>query len=59
MNVLLREAFIELHTATNLKCLHAELMERFPQVRWDRLPPPPEQGDLDITCVRDSTYFFS
>ena len=86
MNVILRDAFIELHEATNLQVrspapcmpfhallltvadlanlanlqeLHKDLMSRFPDVQWDKLPEPPPQGDLDIHCVRDSTYFFS
>ena len=59
MNVILREAFVELHSATSLQQLHEDLIERFPDVQWDKLPPPPEQGDLDIECVKDSTYFFS
>ena len=59
MNAVLREAFIELHQTTNLVALHEELMQRFPEVKWEKVPPPPLQGDLDIECVRDSTYFFS
>jgi len=58
LNWALREAFIELHQQPLLSHLHAQFQRRYPQIDWSKLPPP-VQGDLDVRCVRDATYFFS
>ena len=56
MNRLLREKFVELYSQPILEDLQASFRERFPSAK---IPELPEKGDLDITDVLDSQYFFS
>lgn len=58
MNRLLREAFVELHSEPLLERLAEGLEYDFPEVKG-QLPPTPSKGSLDLSVVRDSTYFFS
>jgi DNA-directed RNA polymerase len=53
---LLRETFVELHSQPLLEQLLADFQEQHPNVEF---PPIPAKGDLDITSVLDSEYFFS
>lgn len=52
---LIREAFVEQYSENVLLKFHTELSARYPDVE---LPLPPEYGDLDITSVLSSSYFF-
>ncbi|CAE7475397.1 RPOT2 [Symbiodinium microadriaticum] len=56
LNMLTREAFVELHRQPIL----AELYEDMKVHLGGQAPPPlPEQGQLDLDRVRDSLYFFA
>eukprot|EP00922_Rhytidocystis_sp_ex-Travisia-forbesii_P012210 GHVS01018408.1.p1 GENE.GHVS01018408.1~~GHVS01018408.1.p1 ORF type:complete len:150 (+),score=25.95 GHVS01018408.1:93-542(+) len=57
MNQRIRTTFVELYQQPNLQTLYDSLRMRLGAAS-DRLPPPPPVGDLDITVVKDSKYFF-
>ncbi|KAL5254312.1 hypothetical protein ACHWQZ_G013925 [Mnemiopsis leidyi] len=56
MNDIIREQFILMYSFDVLKQLKESFEEYNPEITFDDLPG---LGDLDIDCVRDSTYFFS
>ena len=56
MNANLRDTFIELHSRPLLDELLAELQQQFPGLSF---PPVPTRGELDLTRIRESEYFFS
>jgi len=56
MNEILREQFVVLHSRPILEDLAARFKEDFPNVEF---PPLPERGTLDLSDVKNSTYFFS
>ncbi|GFR49831.1 hypothetical protein Agub_g11771, partial [Astrephomene gubernaculifera] len=60
MNRAIRDTFVELHTRPLLHELHAEVAAN-PLYRsaYVQLPPVPPPGDMDLSVVRDSAYFFS
>jgi DNA-directed RNA polymerase len=55
MSAILRRTFVELHSRPLLQQLEAE----FKALGAEGMPPIPPPGDLDISCVLDSPYFFS
>jgi len=55
MNVALREAFVDLHSQPLLHQLLAQLQQDHPEIDF---PPVPPRGDLDISLVLQSPYFF-
>jgi DNA-directed RNA polymerase len=56
LGVMLREEFVSMHQANLLGSLWLEWTDAYHGLE---LPPPPEQGGLDIKGVLDSTYFFA
>lgn len=58
MNGFLREEFIKLYETPVLNQVYEKLKLRGFQ-RSDGLSPPPDVGELDIKCVKESQYFFS
>lgn len=56
LNTIIRQEFVELHSADLLAALHRELKDRYPDGDF---PDPPALGGLDIKCVMDSEYFFN
>ena len=56
LNRLLREKFVELYSKPILQDLELQFKEQYPEAK---LPPLPEQGELDIEEVRRAPYFFS
>ncbi|KDD74577.1 DNA-dependent RNA polymerase [Helicosporidium sp. ATCC 50920] len=56
MNAILRDCFVELHSQPLLEDLINHLQTAHPNLTF---PPIPDTGELDLDCVRDSTYFFS
>eukprot|EP01088_Endostelium_zonatum_P011375 TRINITY_DN25500_c0_g1_i1.p1 TRINITY_DN25500_c0_g1~~TRINITY_DN25500_c0_g1_i1.p1 ORF type:complete len:1076 (+),score=260.58 TRINITY_DN25500_c0_g1_i1:22-3249(+) len=55
MNVLLREAFVELHEQDLLGNLAREMKENHPELDF---PPVPAKGNLNIQDIMNSRYFF-
>eukprot|EP00698_Gefionella_okellyi_P002915 TRINITY_DN12765_c0_g1_i1.p1 TRINITY_DN12765_c0_g1~~TRINITY_DN12765_c0_g1_i1.p1 ORF type:complete len:951 (-),score=155.09 TRINITY_DN12765_c0_g1_i1:1452-4304(-) len=55
MNRLLRDQFVLLHGQPILEHLHQSFVDRFPQLES---PPLPARGDLRLTDVMNSQYFF-
>jgi len=55
LNVLIRDAFVDLHQRPILNELYRDLQI---QLGGTDLPPLPTQGDLDVTLVRGSAFFF-
>ena len=56
MNEVLREEFVVLHSQPLLEQLRSSLVLRYPQASFPSVPVP---GDLDLTEVYDSEYFFN
>jgi DNA-directed RNA polymerase len=56
LNRIIRSAFIELHSQPLLQELYEDLHVRLGGLE---LPEPPAQGQLDLTAVSNSPYFFS
>lgn len=56
MNHILREVFVDLHSAPLLDDLRNQFMQRYADVD---IPPLPRLGDLDISEVKDAPYFFN
>ena len=60
LNDCIREQFIDLYKDYNLyEDLLTQCKERHPDPTSVQWPEPPKQGDLDITEVWDSEFFFS
>jgi DNA-directed RNA polymerase len=55
MNDILREKFIELHSAPLLENLLAEFREKYPDLDF---PAVPSRGEFDVQSVRHAPYFF-
>lgn len=51
----LRDCFVELYDQPILEKLHESLTIRYPDVEF---PPVPDRGDLCLSAVRKSRYFF-
>ncbi|RTL93852.1 hypothetical protein EJV44_15365 [Ancylobacter aquaticus] len=54
---LLREEFIAMYTPNVLLRLKTELEDQLPEGM--RLPPLPPMGDLDLSVIRESRFFFA
>lgn len=60
LNRLLREAFLDIHLHNDmLKDFRERLIESLPEEFKDKVPPLPKRGNLDLTVVLESDYFFS
>jgi len=55
MNKLLREQFVLLHGQPILEHLYQSFVDRFPDLEF---PPLPPRGDLRLSDVMNSPYFF-
>ena len=55
MNDVLRSSFVELYEKPLLQDLLKTWEVRFPDLDF---PPLPDTGSMDISCVKDSPYFF-
>lgn len=56
---ILREAFIDQYSGDIFKDWVEQIKEQLPPELAEKLPPPPEQGNLDLSLIRDSDYFFA
>lgn len=59
LHQMLREAFVEQYSGNTLLEFHDELAAQLSPERRAKLPPPPPMGDLDLTAVLRSEYFFA
>lgn len=55
----LREAFVQQYSGNVLEDFRNQLLEDLPPEVAKELPPLPPMGDLDISQVRESDYFFA
>ena len=56
----LRKAFVEMYSQTDvLEDFRADLLGVLPKHRHTEIEPVPSKGDLDITVVEDSPFFFA
>ncbi|MCL4120847.1 UNVERIFIED_CONTAM: hypothetical protein GTU68_007123 [Idotea baltica] len=58
-NQIIRECFIAMYTGDALNDFYEGLREQVPEDVFNKIDPPPAQGDLDISAVRESEYFFA
>lgn len=56
MNVILREAFVDLYKRPILEYLYEHFKYHNPEIDF---PPIPKRGDFDMELVKKSTYFFN
>ena len=56
LSVVLREVFVEMYSIDRLAAFRDELLQQYPDAQ---LPALPAMGNLDITEVLDSDYFFA
>lgn len=54
MHRVLRDKFIEMHKSNIIEQFRKQVEEQI----GEKLPDPPEKGDLDLEQIRDSKYFF-
>lgn len=59
LNILIRESFIEQYSVDRLQELKDKVCSQLPEERHKDIPEMPAKGDLDISAVRDSVYFFA
>jgi len=57
MNALLRREFVEMYSGNVLQDLYAQFISQVGECV--ELPAPPAQGNLDLSLVEDSPYFFA
>lgn len=60
MTQLLKEAFVQLYTEFDpVMEFYFDMLDQLPPEGVEALPQPPKKGDLDVTQVRQSDYFFA
>ena len=59
LNKALRAAFVEQYTGNVLEDFRDQLMRQLPEDVRHTIPPIPPMGDLDLSAVKDSDYFFA
>jgi DNA-directed RNA polymerase len=59
MSAILRDQFVKLHEQPLLVRLKEELQDLHPDLDLSQTPKAPENGDLDLSDVKRSPYFFS
>jgi len=55
----IRETFVQMYSTNQLERFRKEVVEQLPANLKDAVPPTPQQGDLDISVVKNSPYFFA
>lgn len=59
LSAVLREAFVALYSKDILGDLYSQVLSQVPGHVAENISPPPAMGNLDLTCVRDSDFFFA
>ena len=59
LNIILREAFVEMYSADLLGDLHAQFVAQVDESIAKDIPELPPYGDLEISEVLESMYFFA
>lgn len=59
MSKVLREVFIDIYQSDQLQIFLTTATKYLPPEYKGKIPSPPEKGDLDITLVNQSDFFFS
>ena len=55
-----RETFVDLYKSHDVLIeFRNDIIRMLPESKRETVPMPPEKGDLDITGVLDSEFFFS
>ena len=56
----LRKAFVEMYSQTDvLEDFRTDLLDILPRDKHDEIPPSPTKGNLDISLVEESEFFFN
>jgi len=55
----LRQAFVDQYSGDVLADFRQQLVEQLPPEAAEKLPPLPPHGDLDLSLVLESRYFFA
>ncbi|HWL80077.1 MAG TPA: DNA-directed RNA polymerase [Roseomonas sp.] len=56
----LKEAFVRLYTDFDpIVEFYLDMLDQLPEGEIDMLPTPPAKGDLDVSLIRKSDYFFA
>lgn len=56
----LRQAFIDLYTMYDpLEAFRVDIYQHLSEENVKKLPPVPPKGDLDLTLVAESDFFFA
>ena len=55
----IRDTFVEMYSTNRLQAFYHEVCSYLPSEVANQIPPPPQQGNLDLNEVRRSAYFFS
>jgi len=59
LHKMIRETFVEMYSTNQLERFRKEVIAQLPKELQGEVPPTPQQGDLDISVVKDSPYFFA
>ncbi|MEW5249937.1 DNA-directed RNA polymerase [Microbulbifer sp. 2201CG32-9] len=59
MNFAIREQFVELYSTNQLERFRQQMIDMLPPDKADQVPPPPAQGDLDLSEVMEADFFFA
>jgi DNA-directed RNA polymerase len=56
---LIRKVVVDLFSGDYLEELYKQFLDQLPKELHSKITPPPVRGDLDISSVEHSRYFFN
>ena len=56
---LIRKVVVDLFSGDYLQELYKQFLDQLPKELHNKITPPPARGDLDISLVEHSRYFFN
>ena len=59
LHKVIRRVIVDLFSPDQLNLLYNEFLDQLPTKYKDKLPKPPERGNLELQQVENSRYFFS